>query len=67
MHGQVLVHFFETLQALCHVLIVDLGIERYHRLLAEMMCAVHMEARALLNQHRSVWAAKVLLNYVLWV
>lgn len=64
---QIFVHFFQTLQALCHVLIVDLGVERWNMLLAEMVGAVHVEARALLDQRHGVWAAQALLGDVLWV
>ncbi len=65
--GQVLVHFFETLEALCHVLVVDLSIERWDMLLAEVVSAVNMEACALLDKWHGVWAAQVLLGDVLSV
>lgn len=65
--GQVLVHFFETLEALCHVLVVDLGVESRDMLLAEVVSAMHMEACALLYQRHRVRAAQVLLDDVLWV
>lgn len=67
LHGQVLVHFFETLKTLCHVLVVDLGIERWGTLLTQMVSAVHVEACALLNQRHRVWTAQVLLDDVLLV
>lgn len=62
---QVLVHFFETLEALCHVLVVNLGIKRGHVLLAEVVSTVNMEACALLYQWHRVWAAQALLGDVL--
>lgn len=67
MCSQVLVHFFQTLQALGHVLVVDLGVKRRQLLLAQVMCTVHVEARALLYERHGVGAAQALLGDVLLV
>lgn len=47
---QVLVHFLQALETLGHVLVVYLGVERRHGLLAQVVCAVDVEAGALLDQ-----------------
>lgn len=65
LRGQVLVHLLQTLQALGHVLVVDLGVEGRHVLLAEVVGAVHVEAGALLDQRHGVGAAEALLGDVL--
>ena len=62
---QVLVHLLQALQALGEVLVVDLGLERHHALLAQVVGAVHVEARALLDQRHRRGAAEVLLDDVL--
>ena len=62
---QVLVHLLQALQALGQVLVVDLGLERPHALLAQLVGAVHVEACALLDQRHRLGAAEVLLDDVL--
>lgn len=62
---QVLVHLLQTLQALGHVLVVDLGVKRRHGLLAQVVGAVDVEARALLDQRHRAGAAQPLLGDVL--
>lgn len=46
--GQVLIHLFQALEALGHVLIINLGIKGHHRLLTQMVGTVDVEASAFL-------------------
>ena len=62
---QVLVHLLQTLEALGHVLVVDLGVKWGHGLLTHEVSTVDVKPGALLNQRHRQWVAQVLLRDVL--
>lgn len=62
---QVLVHLLQALQALGHVLVVDLGVEGRHGLLTHEVSAVDVQPGTLLDQGHGRGVAQVLLRDVL--